>query len=47
MLHTETGEIKEFNGYWAWKEIYTMIRKYKKDGTWKILNINFNNYGKE
>lgn len=47
MLHTQTGEIKEFTGYWSWKELYSLIKKYQKGGIWEILNINFNDYGKE
>lgn len=47
MLHIETGEIKEFIGYWTLKELYNTIKAYQKNNMWKILNINFNDYGKE
>ena len=39
MLCTETGQIKEFTGYWSWKEIYSEIKKYEKKGIWKVIKI--------
>lgn len=39
MLHLETAELKEFSGYWNWKEIYEMIKKYEKTKKWKILKV--------
>lgn len=42
MLQIETGELKEFSGYWDWKEIYLMIKKFEKSKKWKILKIEKN-----
>lgn len=39
MLQLETAELKEFSGYWSWKEIYEIIKKYEKSNKWKILKI--------
>lgn len=39
MLQIEKDEMKEFSGYWSWKEIYQMIKKYEKSNKWKILKI--------
>lgn len=39
MLHLESGELKEFSGYWSWKEIYETIKKYEKSKKWKILKV--------
>lgn len=39
MLFLETGELREFSGYWSWKEIYEMIKSYEKSQKWKILKV--------
>ena len=39
MLYLTTGEIKEFSGYWSWKEIYSQVKSYEKSQRWKILKI--------
>ena len=39
MLYITTGEIKEFSGYWNWKEIYSQVKSYEKSQRWKILKI--------
>lgn len=39
MLFIETGELKEFSGFWNWKEIYSQIKAYEKSGKWKIIKI--------
>ena len=39
MLYLETGELREFSGYWSWKEIYSQIKNYEKSQKWKILKV--------
>lgn len=39
MLYLTTGEIKEFSGYWSWREIYSQVKAYEKSKKWKILKI--------
>lgn len=39
MLDIETGQIKEFIGYWSWKEIYSEVKKYEKTEKWKVIKI--------
>lgn len=39
MLFLETGELREFSGYWSWRETYKMIKNYEESGKWKIKNI--------
>lgn len=40
LLHLETGELREFSGYWSWKEVYQQIKGFEKSGKWKIKSIN-------
>lgn len=39
MLDTSTGELKEFIGYWSWKEIYQLAKNYEKTKNWKVKFI--------
>lgn len=39
LISVETGEVREFTGYWDWKEIYLMVKNYEKSKKWKIKKI--------
>lgn len=39
LLDTTTGEMKEFTGYWTWKEIYQLVKNYEKSKNWKVKYI--------
>ena len=39
MLNKETGQTKEFIGYWSWKEIYNEVKKYEKAQKWTVIKI--------
>ena len=39
MLQLETGELKNFSGYWSWKEIYQMVKLYEKSKKCRVLKI--------
>lgn len=41
MVLVETGEIKEFGGWYTLKEIYNLLKTYEKDERFEILSMEF------
>lgn len=37
----ETGEIKEFRGWYTLKELYKLLKTYEKDERFEILSLEF------
>lgn len=41
MVLLETGEIKEFGGWYTLKELYKLLKAYEKDERFEILSMEF------
>ena len=42
MVLLETGEIKEFGGWYTLKELYNLLKTYEKNEKFEILSLEFN-----
>lgn len=41
MVLLETGEIKEFGGWYTLKELYNLLKNYERDERFEILSMEF------
>lgn len=41
MVLLETGEIKEFGGWYTLKELYNLLKTYEKNERFEILSVEF------
>ena len=41
MVLLDTGEIKEFGGWYTLKELYNLLKNYEKDERFEILSMEF------
>lgn len=41
MVLLETGEIKEFGGWYTLKELYNLLKTYERNEKFKILSVEF------
>lgn len=41
MVLLDTGEIKEFGGWYTLKELYNLLKAYEKDERFEILSMEF------
>ncbi len=41
ILFLETGEIKEFRGWYTLKEVYNLLKYYEKDERFEVLSLEF------
>lgn len=42
IVFLETGEIKEFGGFYTLKEVYNLLKNYEKDKRFSVLSVEFN-----